>query len=407
MDELSKDVSMKTRYHSYKLGKLPKGCQYCVKGSKLVLFITGLCPRSCYFCPISDQKYNKDVIYADEWKVKNIHEIIEEAKLIRAEGAGITGGDPLCKEFRTLFCIRKLKKQFGKKFHIHLYTSLNLVNKNILKKLHKAGLDEIRFHLDIDNDKKWEKISLALDYDWQVGVEIPVIPKKSNQIWKIIKFINNLNQNNKKQIFLNLNELEIADNKVNKLLDLGYKTKNGLSYAIKGSEQLALKLLDFTKRNKLKVNIHYCTAKLKDSIQLANRIKRRAKSIKKPYDKLTKEGTLIRGAIYLENLKPGIGYRKKLSKITKKQRNKLLKQLKTIKTNIKKDFKIKHIDIDKNKLRILTSVKEIKKIRDNINNYILKNINKDKNLLKNKELFLAIVEEYPTHDALELNVEFL
>ena len=66
----------------------------CVKGEKLVLFVTGLCPRQCYFCPISDKKYKKDVIYADEWPVTNIHQIIEEAKLIDAKGAGFTGGDP-------------------------------------------------------------------------------------------------------------------------------------------------------------------------------------------------------------------------------------------------------------------------------------------------------------------------
>ena len=62
----------KTPYHSYKIGTLSKGCQLCVKGSKLVLFLTGLCPRSCYYCPISDKKYKKDVTYADEWPTNNI-----------------------------------------------------------------------------------------------------------------------------------------------------------------------------------------------------------------------------------------------------------------------------------------------------------------------------------------------
>ncbi len=407
MDELSKDVLMKkTKYHSYKLGTLSKGCQYCVKGSKLVLFITGLCPRCCYFCPISDDKYGQDVIYADEWKTKDPKKIIEEAKAISAEGAGITGGDPLCKLDRTIKYIKRLKKEFKKNFHIHLYTSLDLVNKNTLKKLHKSGLDEIRFHLDLDNSKKWDKLKLALEYSWDVGVEIPAIPGEKTNLKKVILFLDEINKKSKK-VFLNLNELEVADNKFNKLLDMGFKTKNSISYAIKGSKEIALKLIDFTKKNKLNVNIHYCTATLKDKVQLGNRIKRRAKNIKKPYDKITKEGTLIRGVIYLNNLMPGIGYRKKLAKITKKQRNMYLKELKTIKTNIKKDFKIKNIDIDKNKLRILTSTKDIKKIRDKIDSLLLKNITKDKRLLKNKELYLAIVEEYPTQDALELNVEFL
>ena len=82
----------KTKYYSWNSGKLPKGCQLCVKGEKLVLFITGLCPRNCFYCPISDQKYKKDVIYADEWLVKKEEEIIEEARLIGAKGAGIKAG---------------------------------------------------------------------------------------------------------------------------------------------------------------------------------------------------------------------------------------------------------------------------------------------------------------------------
>ena len=86
-----------TKFYSKKIGTLAKGCQLCVKGSKLVLFVTGLCPRSCDYCPISDIKHKKDVVYADEWPTNQINDIIKEAELIKAEGAGITGGDPLCK----------------------------------------------------------------------------------------------------------------------------------------------------------------------------------------------------------------------------------------------------------------------------------------------------------------------
>lgn len=399
----------KTPYHSYKLGKLPKGCQLCVKGAKLVLFVTGLCPRCCYYCPISDKKYKKDVTYADEWPVKNIHQIIEEARLINAKGAGFTGGDPLCKEQRTLFCIRKLKKHFGKKFHIHLYTSPDLINETSLKRLYKAGLDEIRFHLDLENNKLWNKINLALHYNWDCGVEIPVIPKKEKNLKKIIIFLNNINKESKNKIkFLNLNELEIADNKANKLLKLGYKTKNQLSYGVLGSEKLALKLLKFIEKNKIKLNVHYCTATLKDKVQLANRIKRRAKNIAKPFDIINKDGTLTKGAIYLHTLKPSFNYKKKLERLNKKEN--IIKKLNKIRNELIKDFKIKKalIEVDNQKLRILTSTKVIKEIMDKVNKDLLNNWLKDKNLLKTKkDLCLAIVTEYPTYDGIILELEFL
>src|SRR3989344_4368502 len=128
------------RFHSYNLHQLCKGCKLCIKGRKSVIYITGLCPRNCYFCPLSDNRKNKDVIFTNERPIKNLKEIVKEVKISKSTGAGITGGDPLIKLQRTIGTIKILKKTFGKKFHIHLFTSLNLINKSNLKKLHKARL---------------------------------------------------------------------------------------------------------------------------------------------------------------------------------------------------------------------------------------------------------------------------
>ena len=348
---------METKYYSHKLGNLAKGCKYCVKGSKLVLFVTGLCPRKCYYCPISDKKHNKDVVYADEWPTKKINDIIKEAELIKAEGAGITGGDPLCKLERTINYINNLKKKFGKKFHIHLYTSLDLVNEHNLKKLYDSGLDEIRFHPDILNNKLWKKIEIAQKFKWDIGVEIPVIPGKLKETKKLIDYFQN------KIRFLNLNELEFADNSFSKLPNQ-FKTKDNLSYAVKGSEETALKLLNYIKKSYPKLNVHYCTAKLKDRVQMANRIKRRAKNTAKEYDIITKEGLLFRGVIYTTNIK----------------------RLKKYKLN-KNSF-----ELDKKRKRILVD-----------SNWLYKN----KESLKKDKLKIALVEEYPTYDCLNIVTDFL
>ena len=154
----------KTPWHSWCTGKIAKGCAYCVQGRKLVLFVTGICPRKCYFCPVSDQKYGKDVIYANERVISADSankDILEEADSMQAKGAGITGGDPLMKLDRTISYIKLLKEKFGARFHIHLYTSLDLVTEESLKKLFEAGLDEIRFHPDLKNKSNWDKISIA------------------------------------------------------------------------------------------------------------------------------------------------------------------------------------------------------------------------------------------------------
>ena len=395
----------KTKYYSWKIGKLPKGCRLCVKGQKSVLFITGLCPKHCYYCPISEKKAGKDVVYINERGSSAISDVIEEIKLCSSKGVGITGGDPLVKVDRTVEFIKKLKKKFGRKFHIHLYTPMNLVNFNGLEKLFDAGLDEIRFHLDSDKVGEWEKIGLGREFGWDVGVEIPAVPGKLSQVKKLIGFLDG------KVDFLNINELEYSDTNASYMGKEGFKTKNDISYGIKGSEEMALSLLRYCKSKDVGFDVHYCSATLKDKVQLAKRIKGRAMNVKKEYDFVDEEGILVRGAIYFEDLKPGFSYREKLEKIINNRKIKIdyIKKLNKIMNGLMKDFKIKKgmIGVDENKLRILTSVEDVVRIKEMVDKNLFENLGKDKGLLGDKELFLAVVEEYPTFDQLELSVEFL
>ena len=296
-----------TKFASFLHGSLPKGCAHCVKGEKMVLFVTGVCPRKCNFCPISDEKNGKDYSYADEWKTNDIKDIITEASAISAKGAGFTGGDPLARMERTVKYIRALKKKFGKGFHIHLYTSLDLVDDKKMKRLFKAGLDEIRFHFDLDDKKYWGRIDIPIQYSWDVGVEIPVIPGKVKQMKRMVDFIGD------KVKFLNLNELEIPDNSFHSLV--GIETKDSLSYAARGSVGMGMKILEYVEKKYPRLSVHLCTARTKDAYQLANRLRRRAKNIARKFDHVDDEGMITRGAIYIEETKPGFSYRKRLAKL--------------------------------------------------------------------------------------------
>ena len=60
------------------------------------------------------------------------------------------------------------------------------------------------------------------------------------------------------------------------------------------------------------INVHYCTSKLKDKVQMQNRFKLRAKKAKTKYDIVTDEGLLLRGIIYLKELHPSIANYKKM-----------------------------------------------------------------------------------------------
>ena len=373
------------KYYSYNQKQLPVGCQYCVRGEKVVLFVTGLCPRKCYFCPVSDEKYGNDVQFANERKIEDFTQLIQEAQAMDAKGAGITGGDPLMKTDRVCEYIQELKKKFGKKFHCHLYTSLNLVTKETLRKLHKAGLDEIRFHLDLDDKKFWDRISLANEFDWDVGVELPLMPNKEKETKEIIDFIHD------KVKFINLNELERSDNTLSTLTQQGMKTKSTYSYAIEGSLAAGFNLMKYSKEKDYDLAIHLCTAKLKDGIQLTNRIKREGENSKKEFDEMDEEGLLHRGALYLPELTPGFGYRERLEKINKEE---YLAKLEQKFAEIKQKFRLteQEVFLDKQKVRILLSSKKARK---------------NKKYFKKLKLKIAIVTEYPTADQLEIEIDFI
>ncbi|MGQ9788780.1 MAG: radical SAM protein, partial [Candidatus Hadarchaeaceae archaeon] len=110
-----------TSANSLLLGKMPLGCRLCVKGAKMVLFVTGLCRRHCFYCPLSDKRAGKDLIYANERPVKTVKDILDEARSMDALGTGITGGDPSLRFKRVLAYLRLLKAKLGRSHHIHMY----------------------------------------------------------------------------------------------------------------------------------------------------------------------------------------------------------------------------------------------------------------------------------------------
>lgn len=285
-------------------GSLPAGCRICGKGRKLVLFITGKCYSGCYYCPLSDSKKNKDVVFANELNVKRSSDIIREATLIGADGTGVTGGDPLLFPERTARLIRLLKKEFGDTHHVHLYTA-NTSEKR-LKMIIQAGLDEIRFHPPpntwqcIQKTPYLKAIETASEGGVEVGVEIPAVPGFRKETESLITSLFSQTTQCPGVTFVNLNELEFSETNADALKKRGFTVKDCISSGVNGSESMAYKIISKMSEvygSESQISLHYCSAGYKDGVQLRNRIKRRANSIARPSDIITKDGLLLKGIV--------------------------------------------------------------------------------------------------------------
>ena len=271
-------------------GRLATGCEHCIKGGKMVLFVTGRCDTGCYYCPVSLEKKGKDVIYANELRTSSKAAIIEEAESMDATGTGITGGDPLMNVDRTVNAIRMLKDHFGKEHHIHLYTStmdLERINRVV-----EAGLDEIRFHPRTDmwshmEDTPLKGIVEALDID--VGIEVPALPNHRDGLDALVGYAESVGVD-----FVNLNELEFSESNWDMMDRFHYGIVDDLSSAVAGSAETAQYVMD----RHPDMRIHFCSSTFKDGVQLRNRLKRKAEKSAKEYEVITEDGTVIKGVLY-------------------------------------------------------------------------------------------------------------
>ncbi|HUT81350.1 MAG TPA: radical SAM protein [Candidatus Bathyarchaeia archaeon] len=274
---------------SYLKGELPLGCKNCRKGAELFFLVSGKCSENCYYCSLDAAKRGKNIILANERPITSFTGVMLEVSNMNALGAAITGGDPLLCVDKTVNYITNMKKEFGEKFHIHLYTSGRFADEDNLSKLYKAGLDEIRFHPQ--NKEQEKNIEKALNFDWLVGSEIPVIPNRKKEIVSFLEYLNSLEGIK----FCNMNELEATDANLEQLEAQGFKFISDDSSAIFGSEKLAIQIL---KESDLNYSLHYCSSLTKDAIQFRNRLKRTAEIVRKPYEEI-RDGMLVKAIITL------------------------------------------------------------------------------------------------------------
>jgi len=270
-----------------------QGCIQCQAGSKLVLFVTGKCHWMCDYCPLSENRREIDIMYANERPCNDFSEVIEEAKAMNATGTGITGGDPMMARERSIEAIKELKNAFGPTHHIHLYTSIPF-NPEFAIELKEAGLDEIRFHLlKLDLNKYISVIEECSKVGILTGIELPAEPDKAELLEQLLEDLREVPIS-----FINLNELEITVGNYENMELRGFNISNEITAGAEGSAELASKLKNKINSGDYGYHLKFCTSQYKDAGQLRARFSRRAKANLQPWEEISDDDTIIFGAIY-------------------------------------------------------------------------------------------------------------
>jgi pyruvate formate-lyase activating enzyme-like uncharacterized protein len=265
--------------------RLATGCIHCSEGAKMVLFVTGICRRDCWYCPLSSQRKGHDLIYANEKVICSPDEAVSEAKRMKASGTGITGGEPLLFLERVRAYSGRLKEEFGREHHIHLYTS-RAPNEYELRSL-TGFVDELRMHPPVEC---WDRICstsyqtsaiLAREMGFETGFEVPALPEVRNLL-PALEFLD----------FLNINELEWGEMNAPEMRRRELTPEDSVHNAVDGSRAWAAGICRSEK-------VHFCSSEFKDSVQLRRRLLRIARNTARPFDEITEDGTVVYGRVEL------------------------------------------------------------------------------------------------------------
>lgn len=270
-------------YYNHVRGPMARGCDMCLLGSKSVIFITGLCPLDCFYCPVSRDRFGKDHMYVNDVPVNSVEELVDVVAKFASDGAAITGGDPSVVAERVYEVSRALKHAFGQGFHIHMYTHVLNLNSRRAGILAASQVDEVRIHAtDPAQIRGRELYVRALAAAGKaVGLEIPAVPGLEAKIAEVAERLADVIQ------FVNINELDVSEANLAKLKALGYRVDVA---SVAGSLEAARRLAQA-----MQVPVHICRSRTKDLVQIGARLYRYAMYTAPPHEEVHDDGSVRYG----------------------------------------------------------------------------------------------------------------
>ena len=265
---------------------ISEGCEQCAKGGKMVLFVYGYCDqRDCFYCPLGENRKNVTQVYANERPVEEDADVLEEAHRMDALGTSVTGGEPQEALDRTCRYLSLLKEEFGEDHHTHLYTGITGGREN-MRRLADAGLDEVRFHPPYEqwgelHGTEWEEIlHVAREEGLTPAFEVPGIRAEE----EFVEFVEEGAAD-----FCNVNEFEMSHGNYRRMQERGFELAEDHMSAVEGSKSEDVREMAAHEK------VYFCTSVFKDAAQHRRRLKRMARTVRRPFDEITDDGTLVYG----------------------------------------------------------------------------------------------------------------
>lgn len=264
--------------------RLSPGCVECGAGAWSCLFISGKCNRDCFYCPTSQDEIGLPTTNTLSFRRPSDYAAYLER--FGFKGMSISGGEPLLTPGRTLAFIAAARAHFGKGLHIWLYTNGTLLDREMLRRLRDAGLDEIRFDIGAA-DYSLKKAALAAEVIPCVTVEIPAIPEEFELMKEKLAEMRAVGVSH-----LNLHQLRLTPHNFAKLIQRDYTYLHGEKVTVLESELTALRLIRSGLNRGIDLPINYCSFVYKNRFQQAAARRRNAPFVKKGFEDLTESGYL-------------------------------------------------------------------------------------------------------------------
>ncbi len=293
-------------------GTLPSTCRVCLEGGRLILTLGERCPKRCFYC--SNPSERSDRSTADDFVLLDPADALRLADTTPTTSLCLTGGEPTWYLDRAFDHIRRFREAFGPGFHVHFFTGRGKLTHPVMRRLHAAGVNEIRFH--VSSSAEMTGVQRALEYGWDVAVEVPALPGPLSavtlgivqaSIEAGVGFVN-LHELLHMQTAPFLRRVKRYRWELEEPLYIKVPSRKrrgpGLGpddiacrygmprFAVRGSRDTALRALELPGAGK-RTSVHFCTAASKYFVQVPQRLAGRARNVARPYEQVTPESTLL------------------------------------------------------------------------------------------------------------------